>query len=184
VLATGLRLGAGEALQRAVGEAIAQIGEEIDRLRGLITDLRPAALDELGLGSALEEVSRRAERRERVHVTTAIALAYELGIEETRLDPDLESTAYRIVQESLRNAGRHAHASAVAVSVVQRDETVLVTVEDDGQGFDTAARPSGFGLRGIRERVELLGGKLQIESRPGAGTTVSASLPVAHAEPR
>jgi signal transduction histidine kinase len=183
VLATGLRMGTGEAIEQSVSDGIAQLGEEIDRLRGLITDLRPAALDELGLGPALEEVARRAERRDRIRVSTAIALAFELGIEETRLDPDLESTVYRIVQESLRNAGRHGHAKSISVSVVERDENILVTVDDDGQGFDPTAAAAGFGLRGLRERAALVGGTLTIESRPGAGTSVSATLPVTRLDP-
>jgi signal transduction histidine kinase len=183
VLASGLRMGPGEQLEHSVRDGIAQLGEEIDRLRGLITDLRPAALDELGLGAAIEELARRAERRDHNHVTTAVILAYELGIEDTRLDPELESTVYRVIQESLRNAGRHAKAETVSVNVIERDEAIALTIEDDGQGFDTSDRPSGFGLRGLRERVELVDGKLDIASRPGSGTVVTATLPVSRLEP-
>jgi signal transduction histidine kinase len=182
LLASGLRQGAGPGLERAVEEGIAQLSEEIDRLRGLITDLRPAALDELGLGAALEDVRRRAELRDHTHVRMAIALAYELGIEENRLDPELESTVYRFVQESLRNAGRHAQAELISVNLVERDDFVMVTVEDDGVGFDTGARPSGFGLRGLRERVALRGGTFSVRSEPGEGTTLTATLPVVRAE--
>lgn len=181
LLATGLRQGDGPGLERAVEQGIAQLSEEIDRLRGLITDLRPAALDELGLGAALEDVRRRAELRDHTHVRMAIALAHELGIAETRLDPDLESTVYRFVQESLRNAGRHARADLVGVNVVERDDLVTVTVEDDGVGFDVSAKRSGFGLRGLRERVELRGGTLDVTSEPGRGTTLTATLPVVRA---
>ncbi len=181
LLATALRHGGGPGLERAVEEGIAQLGEEIERLRGLITDLRPAALDELGLGAALEDVRRRAELRDHTHVRMAIALAHELGIAETRLDPDLESTVYRFVQESVRNAGRHAHADLIAVNVVERDDFVTVTIEDDGVGFDVGAKPAGFGLRGLRERVELRGGTLEVMSELGRGTTLTATLPVERA---
>lgn len=183
LLATGMRQGAGPELERFVADAIAQLGEEIDRLRGLITDLRPAALDELGLGPAIEEVARRAELRDHTRISTAIALAHELGIEDTRLDPELESAIYRIVQESLRNAGRHARAATVSVNIVERDDTLVVTIEDDGLGFDTSKSASGFGLRGLRERTQLRGGTLEIESQPGAGTTLTASLPVVRTAP-
>jgi signal transduction histidine kinase len=182
-LATGLRKGPGAELERAVADAIALLGEEIGRLRGLITDLRPAALDEFGLAPALEELARRAELRDDNRVTMTIALANELGIEETRLDPELESTVYRIVQESLRNAGRHAQASVVAVSVIEQDNTLTVTVEDDGAGFDPRASRSGFGLRGLRERADLRGGAITIASEPGAGTTLTATLPVERVTP-
>ncbi len=181
LLATGLR--AGEAgLEPAVADAVGQLGEQIDRLRGLITDLRPAALDEFGLGPALEEVVRRSELRDHNRISLATALAYELGVEETRLAADLESAIYRLAQEALRNAGRHAKADRISVNLVERDEYLTLIVEDDGRGFDTSAKTEGFGLRGLRERVELRGGTISIESAPGAGTTITARLPVERAE--
>ncbi len=180
LLATGLR--AGGELERTASDAIAQLGGEIDRLRGLITDLRPAALDEFGLGPAIEEVVRRAELRDLNQISLTLVLAYELGVEETRLAIDLESTLYRLVQESLRNAGRHARAEQVIVNLVERDDFITMVVEDDGRGFDTSASSSGFGLRGLRERVALRRGSLSIESEPGEGTRITAKLPVERAD--
>jgi signal transduction histidine kinase len=91
--------------------------------------------------------------------------------------PELESTVYRLVQECLTNAVRHAGASRVRIDVTERDAFLDVAVSDDGRGFDPVARAAGFGLVGMRERVALAAGKLAIESGPG-GTTVRARLPV------
>ncbi len=182
LLAMGLRSGQRDAQETAITEALAQLSDEIERLRGLITDLRPAALDDLGMASALEAAVRRAELRDRIPISLAVALAHELGIEPTRLDPDLENAIYRLVQESLRNAGRHSGASTISVSVVERDEEVVVTVEDDGKGFDPSAPVSGFGLQGLRERAALQDAQLRIESSPGRGARIVVSLPAVRAD--
>ncbi len=85
---------------------------------------------------------------------------------------------YRITQEALTNARKHGRATSATVRIVEDAESVLVSVRDDGQGFDPGATTDGFGIAGMRERAELAGGRLTIDSAPGAGTTVEARLPV------
>jgi signal transduction histidine kinase len=121
---------------------------------------------------------------ERVALTSGLAidldvdLDYEAGRAATRHTPELESTMYRLVQEALTNVVKHAGAERVHVAIVERDGTVDVTVRDDGAGFDTDERSEGFGLIGMRERVALAGGALEITSHPGDGATIAAHLPV------
>jgi signal transduction histidine kinase len=98
---------------------------------------------------------------------------------EHRLDPELETGVYRIVQESLTNAVKHGQAGRASVEVLEREEQITVTVRDDGAGFDPVAGTAGFGLTGMRERAELLGGELSVGSAPNQGTTVTVSLPAA-----
>jgi signal transduction histidine kinase len=153
-----------------LGDAIDHTKREIQNLRALIAELRPAALDELGLGPAIETLASRSGTAAGLDVSTRVSLG-ELG----RLSPETESTIYRLVQEALTNAAKHAGAERVRVEVARDNGTVEVLVEDDGRGFDPALPTSGLGLVGMRERVELTGGRLEISSRPG--TRVSARLP-------
>ena len=95
-----------------------------------------------------------------------------------RNPPELETAIYRIVQEALTNATRHGYAGRAVVEIVERNHTIHLTVRDDGRGFDPAANTDGFGLHGMRERAELLGGTLTIDSAPGQGATVTASFPL------
>jgi signal transduction histidine kinase len=91
---------------------------------------------------------------------------------------DVETAAYRIVQEALSNAARHAGAGRVTVALAQAGEALTVRVADDGEGFDPATGAAGFGLRGMRERVDLLNGRLRVGAAPGRGTEVRAVLPI------
>jgi signal transduction histidine kinase len=181
-LSTAARSEQPEALRDAYRQAIAQLEEGITNLRALITDLRPAALDELGTQAAVEALAERATRHG-IEVDVSIELLHERAREQdgqalARHTPELETAMYRIVQEALTNATKHGHAERAVVEIHEDGDTVHVEVRDDGSGFDPAADTSGFGLLGIRERVELLDGTLRIDSSPGAGTTVRASLPV------
>jgi signal transduction histidine kinase len=153
-----------------LSDAIDHTKREIVNLRALIAELRPAALDELGLGPAIESLASRSGDASGVSVTTRVSL----GPSE-RLAPETESTVYRVVQEALTNVAKHAGASNVRVEVARSNGTVAVVVEDDGQGFDPASVGDGLGLIGMRERVELTGGELSIVS--GDGTRVTARLP-------
>jgi signal transduction histidine kinase len=181
-LAAAQRDGHPDALGTAVRQALEQLGSDIANLRGLITDLRPAALDQLGIEAAVMALVVRA-RRSGLAVDVSIDLAYEQGRASTRYIPDLETAIYRIVQEALTNATKHGQAKRAVVEVHEDERNVRVAVRDDGHGFDPVDKSAGFGLPGMRERAELLGGALTIESAPGKGTTVLALLPVRRRSP-
>ncbi len=179
-LSTASRSERPEALRDAYRLAIEQLEEGITNLRALITDLRPAALDELGAQAAVEALAERASRHG-IEVDVSIDLAHEHGAglpTHPRHTPELETAIYRIVQEALSNATKHGGARRAVVEIHEDDETVHLEIRDDGAGFDPAAETDGFGLLGMRERVELLDGTLQLDSTPGRGTTVRASFPV------
>ena len=176
-LAAQLRRPSPEGMIEALTGAIAKLDGEIATLRALVTDLRPAALDDLGTQAAIEDLADRGRSRG-LDVDLAIDLAYEQGRAPDRHAPELETALYRIVQEALTNATKHGDARRAHVEVVEDDATVRVTVRDDGLGFDSAARSSGFGLLGMQERAELLHGSFEIEGSPGQGTTVNAVFPV------
>ena len=177
VLGSAMRTGSEEAMRAGIGRAQEQIREEVAKLRGLISELRPAALDEIGLRAAVEGLVQRTAATQGLAVSTVISLASDRGA--PRLPAEVESTAYRIVQEGLTNAAKHAGASEVEVHIEEVDGRLDVAVRDDGRGFEPSAPRSGFGLTGMRERVEMLGGVLALESSPaGLGTLLRASLPV------
>jgi len=166
-----------ERMAHVIVEAVRQLDAEISDLRSLITELRPAALDELGVKAALEALADRA-RRTGLEVHLRINLAYEDGRQPDRHTAELETALYRITQQALTNAARHANAQRALIDVHEEDHTVRVTIRDNGRGFDPAARTDGFGLLGMRERAELLNGTLEVNSAPGLGTTITATLPV------
>jgi signal transduction histidine kinase len=167
-LSAGAREQDVEALRAHVLTAVEQITGEVENLRAIISDLRPAALDQLGLAPALEALADRTRE------SAGLEVALELDLPP--LEPEVETTVYRLVQEALTNVKKHAGASRAAVGVRLDAGQVAVSVEDDGRGFDPAAATSGFGLAGMRERAALAGGSLDVES--GAdGTTVRAVLP-------
>jgi signal transduction histidine kinase len=170
LLSSALRRGTHDALERSVRDAVEQIGTEIESLRNLITELRPAALDEIGLAPAIESLCRR--------LATVEGLEVEMEVEVGgRLDPEVETVVYRLVQEALTNVAKHAQAERVRVEVGLEYDVIRVAVSDDGRGFDPAADAEGFGLVGMRERVALAHGQLAIESEPGH-TVVRALLPI------
>jgi signal transduction histidine kinase len=177
-LAASLRHGRPERVDQAVREAIAQIEDEIANLRSLITELRPAALDELGLGAAIESLVESHAAATGLELHLDLALAHEDGVSPNRLHRELESAVYRVVQEALTNVAKHANAESVWIEVAQSADSLLIVVRDDGGGFDMNARSHGFGLVGIRERIALQGGSLAIVSSPGAGTEVRGRIPL------
>ena len=176
-LSTARRTDDAERWRAAVDDAVLQLDTEIANLRGIIADVRPAALDELGAAAALESLVDRMRSRG-LDVQLTVDLDFEAGRSVTRHAEDVETAIYRIVQESLNNALKHAGTDAVVVDVVEAEGTIAVRVTDEGRGFDTASQGTGFGLVGIRERAGLLGGTAEIDSAPGVGTTVTARLPV------
>jgi signal transduction histidine kinase len=179
VLSSSRRSSDVAALHSALDDAVHQLGEEIANLRALITELRPAALDELGLGPALDTLFERVRTTYGVEIDARIKLDHRAGVGSARLDPDLETAVYRVVQESLNNATRHAQADRIDVEVIEHGDELALAIRDDGNGFDPGAPSAGFGLTGMRERISLAGGRLDISSSE-AGTTIRAALPLAH----
>lgn len=152
------------------------VNELMGRVRDLSLDLRPAMLDDLGLLHALLWHLERYTKQTNIRVTLA-----HTGIEEQRLKPEIETAAYRIVQEALTNVARHASTEEARVAVSADAENLCVQVSDQGNGFNAqAALAAGesSGLAGMRERAQLLGGKLMIDSIAGSGTTITALLPL------
>src|SRR3984893_13553720 len=175
-----------QTLEEAVGDVLEGLGIEIEGLRHLITELRPAALDDLGLVPALEALARRAQAIDGLEVQTEIDP--NLGGQDQRLDGQLERTIYRVVQEALTNVSRHAKATRAVIDVRGHNGVIRVAVTDDGQGLPAnGARmgprgdglEGGFGLSGMRERAELVGGELEFAPAPGRGTTVRLLVPLA-----
>ena len=172
---TELRSNAGAAeLRDALKQGIDLIDAEIDNLSAMIAELRPAALDEIGLVPALRTLAERKGREGKLTVDVLARL--EDG--DARLPAEMESLLYRLVQEALNNVVKHAGASRAEAVLERASGAVEVTVRDDGRGFDPGATNGGFGLTGMRERVELAGGKLRIEAAPGRGTSISATIPL------
>ena len=171
VLAAGLARD-DPALRSAARNADAHLGEEMRRLRALIAELRPAALDDLGLGAAIDSLAKRQASIGGFELSAEIALD-----EARRLPRDTEGAVYRIVQEALSNVIRHAGARRVTVAVRQLAAEVEIEVGDDGRGFHPEPT-AGFGLAGMRERAVLAGGSLSVSSADGGPTHVRARLPV------
>jgi len=171
------RSGALDVLQKAVREAVGQLETDVSSLRALITELRPAILDDLGTKAAIEALAERVGTSGLV-VEATVDLAYESRRAPQRHTPELELTMYRIVQEALTNAAKNGHATHGIVEVIEGATTIEVSIRDDGTGFDPTTRSEGFGVLGMRERVALLHGTLEIESARGNGTTVRCTLPV------
>jgi len=160
------------AMSAAVESVLEGLGEEIDGLRHLITELRPAALDDLGLGPAIESLAKRQA------AAGGFALQMTIDFDSGERSREIEDAIYRIVQEALSNVTRHAGAERARLLVRHVDERVEVSVEDDGCGFATDGPSEGFGLIGMRERAHLLGGELSVTSVEGGPTRVSAVLPL------
>ncbi len=158
-------------------KGIEQVDSAIAEMRRLIADLRPSALDQLGLGAALEALGERTGSGAAIEVQVVLDLAFEAGRSESRLCGEIEDAAYRLVQEALSNTVHHAEAKRVVVEVREESDFLRVRVSDDGKGIDPRAPTKGFGLIGMRERAELAGGDRELRSAPGEGTTILAAIP-------
>jgi two-component system, NarL family, sensor histidine kinase DevS len=141
-------------------------------VRRLAVELRPKALDDFGLVSALERLAETFREQ------TGIQVDLEPRLGEDRLPPDVETTLYRITQEALTNVVKHAQAKRVSIVLTRRNRSISAVIEDDGRGFGMdETGGNGLGLLGMRERIALVGGRLSIESSPGSGTTLSIEVP-------
>jgi signal transduction histidine kinase len=161
----------------AEAESVARLRElvvaTLQDVRRLAVELRPKVLDDFGLVPALERLTTGFAEH------TGIAVDLEAGAITDRLPPEVETAIYRIVQEALTNAAKHAEASRVSVLLTRSDGRIKAVIEDDGQGFDAdAGLGDGVGLIGMRERIELLDGTLAVESSETSGTTVAVEVPV------
>lgn len=155
-------------------------GRAIDEVRALAQGLRPTALDDLGLGPAIERLVEDLGARHRL----AIDVQLEGLDTDPRLPASLEITVYRIVQEALHNVVKHARATRASVVIRRRSDDVRLVVEDDGKGMLPGEQEGGFGLQGIRERLALVRGELAIESSTEEGTSVFATIPCRPRSPR
>lgn len=156
-----------------VPESLETIQKMIKQVQTLAFELRPPTLDKLGLVEAL----RVLVARHREH--TGLHARFTAKPKNARAPVDIETACYRIVQEALNNVARHAHARHVNVILTVKDATLQVTVRDDGVGFNVERGRTGLGLVGMNERAELAGGRVDIDSSPGAGTTLRARFPLA-----
>jgi signal transduction histidine kinase len=154
-----------EEARRTLGEVAVELNAVIDELREISRGIHPAVLSEGGLGPALRTLARRSVTQVELH-----------GVIEERLPEPVEVAAYYVVSEALTNAAKHANASHVEVDATVRENSLQLSIRDDGVG---GAKPlSGSGLIGLRDRVEALGGSIEIASQPGQGTHVAVRLPL------
>ncbi|TME68338.1 MAG: sensor histidine kinase [Chloroflexi bacterium] len=152
-----------------------QFRGSLDSVRAMIYDLRPPELTELGLAEAIRNYASEWEAR------CGIKVGSQLDLKDTGLTPMAELAVYRVMQEALQNVHKHAHASAVGMAWSRANDSWVLHVTDDGMGFDlvkAARHKKSVGLLSMRERAELIGGSLQIQSTPGKGTAVTLLLPV------
>jgi signal transduction histidine kinase len=141
-------------------------------VRRLAVELRPSALDDFGLVPAVERLTDTFREQ------SGLAVDLEAQLGEERLPTEAETTLYRVIQEALTNIAKHSAASRVSILLQRKNSSVVAVVEDDGNGFDPRdTRPDALGLAGMSERLSLAGGRLQVESSPGSGTTVVAEVP-------
>jgi signal transduction histidine kinase len=173
VLSSAARAGSPEELRQTVDGTVERLGEHITALRGLISELRPAALDELGLAAAIEGLIEQQAAAGELEIDAEVALDGEAD----RLEPELESALYRVVQEALTNVVKHADAERVRLLLREDTGRIEVLVRDNGRGFDLMRPSDGFGLVGMRERIELADGELEVRSAPGEGAEIRAWVP-------
>jgi signal transduction histidine kinase len=156
-----------------MSEAKGLAEKTLQSLRNLAMGLRPSMLDDLGLGPALQWQAKEFSRRSGVPAIVQLDGNLE-GIEER-----LRTCVYRLVQESLTNCARHAHANSIMVSVAENNSRLVMAIQDDGAGFDTnALKNRGLGLMGMEERVRELGGTFTVTSQIAKGTAVRAEIPI------
>jgi signal transduction histidine kinase len=162
-----------EEIRAATAELRELVVQTLQDVRRLAVELRPKALDDFGLVPALERLTQSFSEQ------TGIAVDFQSALPLERLPGEIETALYRIVQEALTNIVKHARATRVSVLLTRRDGSVAAVIEDDGQGFDSDnTREGGIGLVGMRERVALLDGRIDLETTVGAGTSIIAEVPL------
>ena len=160
-----------EEAERAEADVRGLVVQALQDVRALAVELRPAALDDFGLGPAIERLGETFAERSGIETVVQANL-------EQRLSPEVEITIYRVVQEALTNVVKHSGAEHVSIVISNRDGGIAATIDDDGRGFENDdVRADALGLLGMRERLALVGGKLEVESSTGSGTTIAAQVP-------
>ena len=171
------------AVDNGIGEALKIASQALDDTRELSRLLRPAVLDDLGLAPALSWLARTVRER------FALEVALDIHGLDDRMDPEVETLAFRVVQEALTNVAKHSGSARAEMSIERTRSVLRIAISDEGQGFDPhrildpAHRDGGFGLRGMRDRAELFGGSLGIDSAAGRGTRIEIVVPLVEASP-
>jgi signal transduction histidine kinase len=152
----------------------ALITETVPLVNRIVLHLRPALLDDLGLGAAIEWQVKSFQER------SGLRCSFSTNVKDRKLDRELTTALFRILQEAMYNVVRHAHATAVRILLHQKENTVSMKVSDNGRGITESELNNSrdYGLAGMRERAALLGGAVQISGRPGRGTAVVVSIPI------
>jgi signal transduction histidine kinase len=166
--------GPDEKVNQRLKDLLTMLDETVQSVRRISSQLRPSLLDDLGLTAAIEWQLGEFEKR------AGIKAVFDAPHDEVRI-PDASKTAlFRIFQESLTNVARHSGARNLAVSLKVADKSLVMTISDDGTGFDPqkVSEKRTLGILGMKERTEMIGGTYEINSKPGTGTTVSVSVPV------
>ncbi|GAA4346388.1 hypothetical protein GCM10023185_00780 [Hymenobacter saemangeumensis] len=161
---------------RRFGDALDLVDESVREVRSISHNLLPNALIKRGLARAVREFLDKVQQPGRLRIRLET-----LGLEETRLDPVVENALYRVIQELVQNIVKHAQASEMDLQLIRHEHELTLLVEDNGVGFspDELGPDAGIGLRNIESRVAYLGGALHLDGRPGRGTTVTATIPLA-----
>jgi signal transduction histidine kinase len=162
--------------QDKLAVVVRRIRDTIEEVRRISVDLRPAVLDDFGAPAALEWLCRELQS-----VFPTVRISLETDVEGSLIDDTLKVAIFRIVQEALHNAFKHAASDQVSIRLLCRYSLITLSIQDNGQGFDlekTASRHKGLGLGSMKERAKLSGGRLELTSSPGRGTSIEASWPV------
>ncbi len=161
-------------IKNKFADTLSLVDNTVKSIRRIATELRPSVIDDLGLNASLEwQVEEFGSRM-------GIEINYENSFDDTTINPDISIGLFRILQESLTNIAKHAAAKKIKINIRQVDDTVQLTVEDDGIGFDTTAKKDQltFGLIGIKERTSMLQGECTVFSDPGNGTKIEVRIPL------
>jgi signal transduction histidine kinase len=163
-----------EKMQEKISGIIELIDETVKSVRRISSNLRPSILDDLGLIAALEWHSREVEKRSEIKVHFATRMT------DQEIPVDVATGIFRIYQEALTNAVRHANAHEIKSSLQINNNQLILEIKDDGKGIDPKAKANtkSFGLIGIKERTFVMGGKFELKSEPGSGTELCISIPL------
>jgi signal transduction histidine kinase len=165
-------------LESSLQDILSIVHDTIDEIQRIYRNLHPAILDDLGLNAALRSLCR-----EFMEVYTTITIEADIEVQESRIQDPLKILIYRILQEALNNVAKHSHATKVRVALRSVNNKIELVINDNGRGFDLSEvyavdfQERGVGLESIKERTAMFGGSLDIQTRPGHGTTIRVAWP-------